>query len=228
MTLVVVAHGTRDPAGARTSTRLASRVARQVPVPVALAYADVRRPTVADVLGVVPGPVVVAPAFLTAGYHLRVDLPAQVARTGRHDVLLVPPPRTDALVRALVDRLVEAGWRPSDALVLAAAGSSDPVAVADVGRAAGLLATSVHRPVRIGYVATGAPSVAEAVARARSAGHRRVAVASWLLAPGLFHSRLAGCGADVISAPIGDHPLLAAQLAGACRHNCSEISLQQR
>jgi hypothetical protein len=31
-------------------------------------------------------------------------------------------------------------------------------------------------------------------------------VASWLLAPGLFHRRLAGTGADVVAAPLSTHP----------------------
>jgi hypothetical protein len=35
-----------------------------------------------------------------------------------------------------------------------------------------------------------------------------VAVASWLLAPGVFHGSLAECGADVVSGPIGAHPLV--------------------
>jgi sirohydrochlorin ferrochelatase len=33
-----------------------------------------------------------------------------------------------------------------------------------------------------------------------------VAIASWLLAPGLFHQRLADMGADLVSEPIGGHP----------------------
>jgi sirohydrochlorin ferrochelatase len=36
-----------------------------------------------------------------------------------------------------------------------------------------------------------------------------VAVASYLLAPGLFADRLAGAGADVTSAPLGDAPEVA-------------------
>jgi sirohydrochlorin ferrochelatase len=69
----------------------------------------------------------------------------------------------------------------------------------------------VRQPVGVGYLATGRPTVAEAVAAARRSG-RRVAVASWLLAPGLFHQWLAHAGADVVSEPIGMHPLLVAQI----------------
>lgn len=216
MTLVLVVHGTRDPAGAATSEQLAAALAaRASGVPVALAYADVRRPNLtdvlADVLTGVESPVVV-PAFLASGYHVRVDIPAQIERSGRPDVLLASPlGPAPAVVSAAVERLREAGWRRGDALVLAAAGSSDKRARADVRKAAALLSRTVRRPVVVGCVATGRPSVDEAVGMARRTA-RRVAVASWLLAPGLFHNWLARSGADVVSEPIGAHPFLVDQL----------------
>jgi sirohydrochlorin ferrochelatase len=49
------------------------------------------------------------------------------------------------------------------------------------------------------------PGVAEVVARLRADGANRVAVASWLLAPGLFQRNLDRCGADVVGAPLSDH-----------------------
>jgi hypothetical protein len=51
------------------------------------------------------------------------------------------------------------------------------------------------------------------VAGLRAAGHRRVAVASWLLAPGLFHRKLTGTGADTVTAPLGVHPAVVDRLA---------------
>jgi sirohydrochlorin ferrochelatase len=214
LTLVVVAHGTRDPAGATTSERLAAAVAARAPgVPVGLAYADVRAPSLTDVLARVDAPrIVVVPAFLASGYHVRVDIPEQIARSGRSDVLLASPlGPAPAVVAAAVQRLAEAGWRRSDALVLAAAGSSDRRAGADVRRAATQLSKAVRRPVTIGCIATGTPTIDEAVAAARRTA-RRVAVASWLLAPGLFHRWLDRSGADVVSQPLGVHPYLVDQL----------------
>jgi sirohydrochlorin ferrochelatase len=212
MSLLLVAHGTRDPAGTAMSADLAAAIRRLLAVPVELAFADVREPSVTSVLRdwTVPGPIVAVPAFLAAGYHVRVDLPGQIRGSGRPDVLLTAPvgPR---VVPAAMDRLIAAGWRASDAVVLAAAGSSDPRARADVRRAAAALSELVGQPVGVGYLATGRPTVAEAVADARRSG-RRVAVASWLLASGLFHQWLARSGADIVSEPIGVHPLLVAQL----------------
>jgi sirohydrochlorin ferrochelatase len=217
MTLVLVAHGTREPTGAATAEEIAAAVARRLggDVRVALAYADVRPPGIAEVLAGLPlsgTPTVVVPAFLAAGYHVRVDVPREIERSGRAGVLVAEPlgPAAGA-VAAVRDRLVAAGWEATDRVVLAAAGSSDGDARAEVRRAAAALSArlpgSVRTRVEVGYLATGQPSVEEAVATAGRNGDR-VAVASWLLAPGLFHRRALRSGAAVVSDPIGTHPLL--------------------
>ena len=194
MKLVLAFHGTRDPRGLEVCSSLASMVAASVDVPVDVAYADVVQP---DVRSVVDGPCVVVPVFLAAGYHVRVDIPAQIG--ARDGVVLTSPLGLDA-VPAVLDRMREAGVRRGDAVVLAAAGSSDARALATVRRAAALVGAEA-----VGYVATAAPRVADVVGALRG---RRVAVASWLLAPGAFHGVLAGCGADVVSEPVGAHPLV--------------------
>jgi sirohydrochlorin ferrochelatase len=69
--------------------------------------------------------------------------------------------------------------------------------------------------VDLGFVATGEPRLHEAVQRVRARrGKRRVAVASYLLADGLFQERLHTCGADVVSQSLGTHPGLERLLAG--------------
>ncbi len=225
-TVVVVAHGTRDPAGVDVARWLVGALrSRLSGRPVLLAFVDVLGPTVREVVVGAPGPVTVVPAFLTSGYHVRADVPREVAATGRRDVTVTaalgPHP---LLVSAMGDRLRAAGWRRGAAVVLAAAGSSDPHAVADVRAAAAQLSGEVGGRVRVGFVATGAPRVATLVAGLRAAGEPRVAIASWLLAPGLFHSRLAEAGADVVAAPLGVHPGVIdrlAQLAGTGAVLCS-------
>jgi sirohydrochlorin ferrochelatase len=203
MTLVLVAHGTRDPAGVGVVDELAGRVRARLPgVAVEVAYADVCGPTVDSVLRTLRGPAVVVPAFLSAGYHVRADLPAQVRGRALLAHPLGPAP---TLIAAVHDRLRTAGWRPGDTVVLAAAGSSDPRALTDVHRAATLLGlrTGVH--VRIGYAATAFPRIRDAV---RQVGGR-VTVASWLLAPGLFHREVSGSGAELVADPLGAHPRVA-------------------
>lgn len=219
MTVVVAAHGTRDPAGVIVVRQLvlALRV-RLAGRPVLLSFIDVLGPGVREVIIGALGPVTVVPAFLTCGYHVRTDVPREVAATGRRDVTVTAPLGPHRLlVGAMADRLRAGGWRRGDAVVLAAAGSSDRRAVADVRAAAVSLSKQVGRRVRVGFIATGTPEVTPLVAGLRAAGEPRVAVASWLLSPGLFHCRLADAGADVVAAPLGVHPGVVdrlAQLAG--------------
>lgn len=186
---------------------LARRVRAEAGLPVRVAYADVRQPDVTNVLNSVRGhQAVVIPAFLAAGYHVRTDIPAQIAASGHPGVVLAEPfgPAPE-LLEVVRDRLEWAGRRPGDAVVLAAAGSSDPRALAEVRTAADALSRELGTGVRVGYAATARPSVADAVSLARGRG-RRVAVASWLLAPGLFQRKVADSGADVVAEPLGVHP----------------------
>lgn len=206
MNLLLVAHGTRDPAGAVVTEQVAARVRDRLGVRVATCYVDVRRPTPADALPGLPGPCVAVPMFLAAGYHVRVDVPSQISGTGRTDVVIGETFGPDpALVGAAADRLRTAGLRDGDAVVLAVAGSSDPYAQADGALAARRLGRRLGRPVTLATIATGGPRVGEAVAALRADGASRVAVASWLLAPGLFQRQLDGSGADLVSAPLADH-----------------------
>jgi sirohydrochlorin ferrochelatase len=55
----------------------------------------------------------------------------------------------------------------------------------------------------------GGPRVPDAVARLRADGAERVAVASWLLAPGLFQRALVASGADVVAEPLATHDAVA-------------------
>lgn len=201
--LVLAAHGTRSPAGQQTCAALAQAVADRLPgVAVHLGWADVLTPTLTETLTGLRDAVVV-PAFLTAGYHVTSDLPAAIEAAGGRARLAgrIGP----ALIAAVAERLAEAGG-PGDAVVLAAAGSKRRSSTEEVALAARRLARVVGRPVVPAFVTSAAPAVGEAVAGLRARGFGRVAVASYLLAPGVFADRLLRAGADVVSAPIGVHP----------------------
>ena len=167
MNPLLVAHGTRKADGVAMIADLADRVGRQLGQRVHTAFVDVLGPTPAEVLSALPDePAVVVPAFLASGYHVRVDIPALVAASGHPDVTV-----TDALgpsanmVRVVVDRLIESGWRPGDSVILAAAGTSDDRAKRDL-RDHGDAAVGRHRQLgsNSAYAATGEPRVADAVA----------------------------------------------------------------
>ncbi len=202
--LLLVAHGSRDPRGAHEISRiaeaLADRLGRDA---VHTAYVDVIGPTVAEALDGIAGPVVVVPAFLASGYHVRTDLPEQIAQTGRGGDVVVsealgPGPE---LAEAMVDRLIMAGWRPGHRVLFSAAGSSDAGALSDVHIAAELLARLCRQPLAPSFVATAQPLTAELCASPVDAY-----IAPYLLAPGLFHSKLGELPVTAVADPIGPHP----------------------
>lgn len=215
--LVACAHGTRSAAGRAVVRALVEDVRRLRPgLEVREAFVDVQEPAVGDAVGAAlaggagasDGPAaVVAPLLLSTGVHVRHDIGAAVA--GRPAVAAEPLGPDDRLAGILVERLIEAGATADDAVVLAAAGSSDPAAVVAVGTVLDALRARWPGPVTVGYGAAARPDVATAVAEARGTGARRVVVASYLLAPGHFHGALAAVGADVVTAPLGPHPDLA-------------------
>ncbi|MVU81099.1 sirohydrochlorin chelatase [Nocardia sp. ET3-3] len=179
------------------------------------AFVDVLGPAPAEVLRDLDGvPAVVVPAFLASGYHVYQDVPREVAASAHGAVAVTHAMGPDpALAEVMHLRLRAAGWRPGDAVVFAAAGSSDARARQDVQRSASLLSERLETPAHLAYIATGEPRVPEVVAAVRSSGARRVFIASYLLAHGLFHQRLHDAGADGVAEPIGVHPAVVRLLA---------------
>jgi sirohydrochlorin ferrochelatase len=167
----------------------------------------VQPPTVVDVvagLAAEDRPAVVVPLLLSGGYHVHVDIAGAVAA---HPAAVAARPLgpDERLVAVLHDRLLATGADPRDpstAVVLAAAGSSDVRAVADVEDTADLLQRRWTGPVTTGYGSAASPTVPDAVAAARRGGAEHVVVAAYLLAPGHFADKLAGAGADAVTAPL--------------------------
>ncbi len=212
--LIAVAHGTRDPSGAAAVHQLLDAVRRLRPsLQVEIGYLDLLRPSLHDVLARRRDEVVLVPLLLGAGYHVHTDIPAVVAtagcRTARVSAALGPDP---LLATALAERLTQAGWSGAGedaAVVLAAAGSTDRRANADTVRMARLLRARLGRPVTAGYLCAASPTPAEAVAALRARGHREVAVARYLMAPGFFADRASASGGCLTSGPLGAHEAVA-------------------
>jgi sirohydrochlorin ferrochelatase len=206
--LVACAHGTRSPAGRRLIAELALAARAQRPgLVTTAAFVDVQPPTVVDVVAGLAAdgrPAVVVPLLLSGGYHVHVDIAGAVA--GAEGTVAARPLGPDPrLVEVLHDRLVQTGADPRDpltAVVLAAAGSSDVRAVADVENTADRLQLSWAGPVTTGYGSAAQPPVPDAVLAARRGGAEKVVVAAYLLAPGHFHDKLTGAGADGVTAPL--------------------------
>jgi sirohydrochlorin ferrochelatase len=162
--------------------------------------------------------VIVVPLLLSTGYHLTVDIAVAARQAGSP---VAGPLGPDArLVPALADRLAEAGVPDGTPVVLAAAGSSDPAAAADARRQASLLAARLRAPVVAAFASAAAPSVDEAVADLAARTGQPVAVATYLLAPGLFHDRIRHSGATWVSDPLGAHPAVARLVTDRFRAVC--------
>lgn len=210
---ILVAHGTRAPEGTLMIGTLAEQVGTLLAQPVRVAFVDVLGPNPTEILAAEADsgrPAILVPAFLARGYHVGIDVPTHVAASGHPDVTITPALGLDPRVAAVVTaRLAESGWQAGDSVILAAAGSSDPIARANLAQAAELLSGRLGSPVDVAFAATGGPSVPEAVAAARSRGAARVVIASYLLADGLFQRRLHNAGADLVTGSLGTHPGIA-------------------
>jgi sirohydrochlorin ferrochelatase len=186
-------------------TALAGQVRRLAPViDIRVAYVQHSSPSLSQALDDAGESAVVVPLLLSTGYHLTTDIIGSARRVAG------PLGPDQLLVTALVSRLTDASVPPGTPVVLAAAGSSDPLATDQVEIQAKLLAGELDVEVLPAYAAAGAPTVPDAVAALRQRTGGPVAVASYLLAEGHFHDSLAKSGADWITEPLGAHPAVAA------------------
>jgi len=211
-TLLAVAHGSSHRAAAATIDALAQQVTRLAPVlDIRLAYVQHAEQSLADAVAAAGPDVVIVPLLLSTGYHLTTDIATAVTAAGLAATRVASPLGPDPLlVTALAGRLEQAGVPAGTPVVLAAAGSTDPRAAAEVSAQAESLATELGVPVVAAFTAAGQPTISTAVAELRERTGGPVAVATYLLAPGQFHHRLTESGADWVSAPLGDHPAVAA------------------
>lgn len=183
--LVLAAHGSKDPGYPAVFQWIADRIVGNRPdLDVLVGYLDHCEPRLADLP---TAGAVVVPMLLGSSFHLTRDIPAAAA-----DAIIAEPLGPDPGLMAIVaDRLVEAGWTAGTAVTLAAVGGAALPEAAE--QLAELLEVAVT-PVLVASDQTPLPGDA---------------VAMYLLAPGHFADVVAGCGAPVVSAPIGADPRVA-------------------
>lgn len=225
--LVALAHGSRDPRSAKTIRALVDEVRRLRPdLRIEPAFLDLSRPTfdkvVAKLVRAGFEEIVVVPLLLTEAHHARVDVPSVIAEaTAAHpglrvratDVLGLEPVFLDVLDRRLREALTDARVRELDGLVLAAAGTSDPLAVQSIQRLARIWGNRHKLPTVAAFASASPPATGEAVRAFRAQGRRHIAVGSLFIAPGLLYDRAAElaleAGAVAVSAPFGADPEVA-------------------
>jgi len=224
--LVALAHGSRDPRSAATITALVEEVRAMRPdLKVERAFLDLARPSLDTTIGRLARKheeIVVVPLLLTDAFHAKVDVPAAVtAADGRHDhvqvratsILGLETCFLEVLDVRMREALKESRVRELDALVLAAAGSSDPLANQSVARLARLWGTHHRLPVTAAFASAAPPATGEAVRAFRKEGRRHIAVASLFLAPGFLPDRAKElaleAGAVAVAEPLGVHEAVA-------------------
>ena len=222
--LVVAAHGTASATGRQIIEACAGQAGELLGVPVTVGYVDVCEPALADVI---TRDAVVVPLFLASGYHVRHDVPTAAQRAPGTSVT-APLGSAPAVVEALTSRLTEALGSPPrtavDGVVLASAGSTQEAARTEVADLATNLGDRIGVPVSVAYLSGPGPQIAEVCAAHRTQGRRRIAVATHLLAAGVFLDRARRLGAEsgvlAVSDELGTHPaistLVAARYAAAC------------
>lgn len=225
--LVALAHGSRDPRSAATIKALVDEVRSMRPdLRVQPAFLELSKPSFSTVVDQLVragyDEIVVVPLLLTEAYHAKVDVPAAVAdATARHEGLRIRATRIlglesaflEVLDRRLRSALADARVRELDALVLAAAGSSDALANQSVARLARLWSARHKLPTVAAFASAAPPATGEAVRQFRAEGRRHVAVGSLFLAPGTLPDRAAElaleAGAVAVSDPLGADPEVA-------------------
>jgi sirohydrochlorin ferrochelatase len=225
--LIALAHGSRDPRSAASITALVDEVRAMRPdLRVAEAFLELASPRFHKVVDALVreghDEIVVVPLLLTEAYHAKVDVPSVIAEANeRHPGVKIRATAVlghetcflEVIDERLRAALKTARVRELDALVLAAAGSSDPLANASVARLARLWGAHHKLPVVAAYASTAPPATGEAVRAFRAQGRRHIAVASLFLAPGWLPDRAAElaleAGAIAVAEPLGAHPELA-------------------
>lgn len=225
--LVALAHGSRDPRTAQTIQALIAELRSQRPdLTIEGAYLDLAKPSFATVIDRLAKKgheeIVVVPLLLTESFQATVDVPTVIENAlAAHpqlqirvtDVLGLEPRFLEVLDERLRAALSAARVRELDALVLASAGSADPLVTQAVARLARIWGSHHKLPVVAAYAATTPPATGEAVRAFRGEGRRHIAVASLFLAPGTLADVAAElaleAGAVAVSEPLGAHPEVA-------------------
>jgi len=219
--LITLAHGSRDPRSVATIKALTEQVACMRPdLRIETAFLDLAEPSfeqaVARLVAEGRDEIVVVPLLLSEAYHAKYDVPAVIAaEEARHvgirveltDVLGLEPSVFQVLDRRLREALTRNRVRELDGLVLAGAGSSDPVVNAAIARAARQWGQRHKLPTVAAFASQAPPAAGEAVRALRADGRRHIAVGLLFLAPGLLTDRVTElaeeAGAVAVAEPLG-------------------------
>jgi sirohydrochlorin cobaltochelatase len=215
-TVLLIGHGSREPAGNEEFLRFAEEARPHLgPEPVESCFIELTEPLVPESLDrcVRRGArrVIALPVILFAAGHVKVEIPHDLDEAkarhptvdflyGRH--LGLHP----LLLEAFEERLVELEARfpgsPNETAVLVVGrGSSDPDSNSDVYKLGRLLWEAKRYPwVEVCFIGVTAPSLPEGLARCRALGARRIFVLPYFLFTGVLIPRIRRLSAEFAAA----------------------------
>lgn len=216
--LLLVGHGTREPAGVDQFHAFVGRVQQLAPqLDVAGGFIELAEPPITDaVAGLVAlghRDVVAVPLVLVAASHSKGDVPAALLREQMRQPGLSfrygRPLGVHPIIVSLLDQRLAAVVPPAErantAVVVVGRGATDPDANADVAKVARLLWEGRDWPiVEPAFISLTTPSVPEAMERCRRLGATRIAVVPYFLFAGVLPDRVVAQADDFAR----EHPQL--------------------
>lgn len=221
--LLLVGHGSRDPAGVAGFTELVTRVAaRAAPVAVAGGFIELSAPPLRDAVAELAArgerDAAAVPVVLSAAGHAKGDIPAALAREAQRSGLrfaygrpLGPHPHLLALAEARIGEVLGDAERPAATVVLVGRGSTDPDANAEHAKLARLLWEGRgFAGVEPAFISLAEPGVAAALHRGAQLGAQLLTVVPYFLFNGVLPARVT----KEARSWAGSHPALDVRYAG--------------
>ena len=214
--VILLGHGSPDPRAGIGAAALAGRVADLLPDDeIRLAFLDNTAPTLTEAALTVAAhaDITVVPVFLSRAYHVKVDVPAEVAKASaaiNREITITEPIGPDPLLLDALEQQLPA----ESPVVLATAGTSDTEAQAAFDALAHEWSARRSTHVLVAYASQAQPDVATAIEQLEKVDGHKAAVARFLLFDGVFPDRIKETAGDrAITSVLGDAPVLAEIIA---------------
>jgi precorrin-8X/cobalt-precorrin-8 methylmutase len=230
--IVVAAHGSRDPAGVREVEALVALMKKRAPTrSIALGFLEFALPTIDEGVraAIAAGAerVVMLPALLLAATHTKNDMPGELAVLKRDFPGVefhfgAPMDLHPQMLRLAQQRIVEAETssqravkRSDSCLVVVGRGTTDPDANSEVSKLARMLEEGLGFGASfVCYSGTAEPGLAEGLHRAARLGFERMVVFPYFLFDGVLVKRIYAA-ADELQARYPELEVLKAGYLGA-------------
>ncbi|GAC1339598.1 MAG: hypothetical protein NVSMB29_07190 [Candidatus Dormibacteria bacterium] len=224
--VMLLGHGSPDPAACAELLQLRDRVTTRLGSPVRLGvleFPGAGLPTLAEAFAAVSPsrPVAAQPLILFDGIHGRRDIPSSAEEASanfRLDIRLGSAfGCEDALVDLVIERLVQTRRAAGDVLLFIGRGSSQPLALRQTGEVAMRVAAKAELDHVLCYTGISRPNLAEGMTAILERRPRRVLAVPYLLHTGILVRRAnevlaplaARAGAELVMLPhIGNGPVL--------------------